>query len=252
MEDLFSVADKVVIVTGASRGIGAAVARGFIARGARLVCTSRSDESMAQLAALAPDRVAVVGCDLAQANAVAQISRVAEKRFGNVDVLINNAGTTTVAADPYQDEVSWDRTLQVNLKAAFLLGGAVAKIMERQGSGSIINIASIGALLGFPDNPSYQAAKGGLRQLSRAMARDFGSEGIRVNTICPGYIRTQMTERSYQDQAMRQARTSRTLLGRWGDPEDLVGACLFLASDASSYITGADLAVDGGWTAQGL
>ena len=252
MEDLFSVADKVVIVTGASRGIGEAVARGFIARGAKLVCTARSVESMAELAASAPDRVAVVGCDLAEASEIRQISQMAEERFGRVDVLINNAGTTTVAADPYQDEANWDLTLQVNLKAAFILGGAVAKVMERQVSGSIINIASIGALLGFPDNPSYQAAKGGLRQLSRAMARDFGSDGIRVNTVCPGYIRTQMTARSYQDEALREARTSRTLLGRWGDPEDLVGACLFLASDASSYVTGVDLPVDGGWTAQGL
>ena len=252
MEDLFSVSDKVVIVTGASRGIGEAIARGFIARGACLVCTARSENSMSELAELAPDRVVLVACDLAETDAAQQISQAAEKRFGRVDTLINNAGTTAVAANPYQDETNWDHTLQINLKAAFLLGGAVAKIMERQGKGSIINIASIGALLGFPDNPSYQAAKGGLRQLSRAMARDFGSDGIRVNTICPGYIRTQMTERSYQDEVMRNARTSRTLLGRWGDPEDLVGACLFLGSDASSYVTGVDLAVDGGWTAQGL
>ena len=118
MEDLFSVVDKVVIVTGASRGIGEAIARGFIARGARLVCTARSEESMAELAASAPGRVAVVACDLAEASEIRQISRIAEERFGRVDALINNAGTTAVAADPYQDEANWDLTLQVNLKAA--------------------------------------------------------------------------------------------------------------------------------------
>ena len=252
MHDMFSVEGKVVVVTGASRGIGAAIARGFLLRGASLLCTSRSAESMEELASLAPDRTLVMSCDLAETGAAERICTATVERFGRIDVLVNNAGTTEPATDPYREEAIWDQTLLVNLKAAFLLGGAVAKVMQRQGDGSIINIGSIGALLGFPNNPSYQAAKGGLRQLSRAMARDFGSTGIRVNTICPGYIRTQMTERSYQDENTRRERTARTMLGRWGEPEDLVGACLFLGSDASSYITGIDLAVDGGWTAQGL
>ena len=113
-------------------------------------------------------------------------------------------------------------------------------------------VGSIAAVLGMPDNPAYQAAKGGLRQLTRAMARDFAADGIRVNCLCPGYILTDMTRASYEDPPRQAERSDRTLLGRWGDPSELVGPCLFLASPAASYITGTDLFVDGGWTAKGL
>ena len=127
-----------------------------------------------------------------------------------------------------------------------------AAVMREHGGGSIINIASIAGKLGMPDNPSYQVAKAGLRQLSRAMARDFADDGIRVNAICPGYILTDMTRGSYEDPQRRAERTERTMLGRWGDPNELIGPCLFLASEASSYMTATDLFVDGGWSGKGM
>ena len=124
--------------------------------------------------------------------------------------------------------------------------------MKDQGGGSIINITSIGAELGFPNNPAYIAAKGALKQLTRSLALDLGSFGIRVNNIGPGYFRTDMTKGSWNDPQLEEDRIRRTILGRWGEPDDLAGAAIFLASEASRYITGQDLYVDGGWLAKGL
>jgi gluconate 5-dehydrogenase len=118
--------------------------------------------------------------------------------------------------------------------------------------GAIINVASIGGLTGFPDNPGYVASKGGLRLLTKALAVDHGPRGIRVNTLVPGYIHTEMTAASYADPERHAQRAHHTCLGRWGEVEDLVGAAVFLASDASRYMTGQDLVIDGGWTAKGL
>ena len=124
--------------------------------------------------------------------------------------------------------------------------------MKGGSGGSIINITSINSMMGFPDNPAYVASKGGLRMLAKALAIDYSNRNIRVNCIAPGYIRTVMTKESYNDKEKREHRTKHTILGRWGNPEDLVGATIFLASNASSYITGIDLFVDGGWSAKGI
>jgi len=240
----FSVSGKTVIVTGASRGIGRALAAGFLEAGAHLLLVSRSASDISH------DRALSLRLDISQVNAAGEICETAIDRFGGIDVLVNNAGLTAPDSEPYGED-AWDLTMDVNLKAAFLLSTSASRHMRSSG-GSIINIASIGALLGFPNNPSYQAAKGGLLQLTRAMARDLAEYKVRVNAICPGYIRTAMTAESYNDPELRRHRTSRTMLGRWGEPEDLVGPCIFLASDASAYITGCTLPVDGGWTANGL
>ena len=124
--------------------------------------------------------------------------------------------------------------------------------MSEQGGGSIINITSIAAEVGFPDNPAYQAAKGALKHLTRSLAVDLGSSGVRVNNIGPGYFKTDMTKGSWSDPEKREERSNRTLLGRWGVPEDLAGVVVFLASEASSYVTGQNIYVDGGWLAKGL
>ena len=147
---------------------------------------------------------------------------------------------------------AWQKTFQVNLEAPFQLSRRLAPRMQAQGGGSIINVTSIGAERGFPDNPAYGAAKGALKQLTKSMATDLGSRGIRVNNLGPGYFHTDMTRQSHSDPARREARAARTLLGRWGEPADLAGAVIFLASDASSYMTGQDLYIDGGWLAKGL
>ena len=171
----------------------------------------------------------------------------------HIDCLVNCAGYTK-ASDaikyPYDE---WNKTVAINLTAPFALIRFVANDMiDAHIWGSIINITSIGASMGFPNNPAYGASKGGLRQLTKAMACDLATYGIRINNVAPGYTRTDMTACSWKNKHTRDARTARTMLGRWAEPEDIVGAVLFLASDLASYITGQDIVVDGGWTSKGL
>jgi gluconate 5-dehydrogenase len=147
---------------------------------------------------------------------------------------------------------SWDLTYRVNLKAPFVLGQRLTPLLARVGDGVIVNVTSINAEMAFPGNPAYVAFKGALRQLTKAMALDLAPLGIRVNAIGPGYIRTAMTRGSWDDHEKRADREQRTMLGRWGKPEDLAGTVVFLASSASAYITGQDVYVDGGWLAKGL
>ena len=173
--------------------------------------------------------------------------------YSKIDILVNNAGVSfgDQSFETYSSE-NWERTYQVNLKAPFELIQMVTESMKKEGLGSIINITSLNAELAFPGNPAYIASKGGLRQLTKSAAYDLAKYGIRANNIAPGYMRTAMTEKSYNDPKMHTDRKNRTLLGRWGTSEDLVGAAIFLASDASSYITGQDIYVDGGWSIKGL
>ena len=140
----------------------------------------------------------------------------------------------------------------MNLIAAYNLSNKVCKIMSKRKKGSIINITSLAAERGFIGNPSYQVSKAGLKQLTKALACDWGQKNIRINNVCPGYIKTPMTMRSFKNSNLKKKRDTRMILKRWGEPKDLVGPCIFLASDSSSYITGSDIFVDGGWLAKGL
>ena len=147
----------------------------------------------------------------------------------------------------------WNKTILINLTVPFQLSQLVANHMiDKKISGSIINITSLGAEFGFPENPAYCASKGGLKQLTKSFAYDWAKYNIRVNNIGPGYMRTDMTKKSWSDSKLREERTRHIMLERWGDPKDLSGICVFLASDSSEYITGQDIYVDGGWTAKGL
>jgi NAD(P)-dependent dehydrogenase (short-subunit alcohol dehydrogenase family) len=247
--DRFSVTDRVVIVTGATRGIGRAVADGFLAAGARVALVGRSESILEQLGE--DERGIAIRADVSSAEDRQRICQQTVQQLGSIDVLVNNAGITRSGEGEYLEE-DWDATLDVNLKAPFFLSQLVAQGMRDQEGGSIVNIGSIGARVGMPDNPAYQAAKGGLLQLTRAMARDWAGWNVRVNQVNPGYIHTEMSAASYADPEKRAERAERTMLGRWGTPDDLVGACLFLASDASSYMTGTDITVDGGWIAKGM
>jgi len=250
--NIFSVKDKVVIVTGAARGNGKAIAKGFLEYGA-IVYFFDILEDVESIVELAKNSKAhsVVG-DLRNKIDIDRLVFIVVKEEGCIDVLVNNASISFPSDDDCYNEDVWNQTFEINLKGSFLLSSKVVKVMKEKRKGSIINITSLGAELGFPDNPSYVASKGGLKQLGKAMAVDLAQYNIRVNNVCPGYFKTDMTRKSYNDPDLREARDKRIMLGRWGNPSDLVGPCIFLVSEAAAYITGVDLLVDGGWVAKGL
>jgi gluconate 5-dehydrogenase len=255
LEDLFSLQGKVALVTGATRGLGRAISEALLRSGATVVLNGSNQERLAETSRqfLAEGLLAVeFASDLSDAAQVAQLAEFVLREQPRIDVLVNNAGVT-FPHDllDYPDE-AWQKTFQINLEAPFQLARRLAPRMKEQGGGSIINVTSIGAELGFPNNPAYGAAKAALKQLTKSMAFDLGPFGIRVNNLGPGYFHTDMASLSYSDPERREARARRTLLGRWGEPEDLAGAVIFLASDASRYMTGQDLYIDGGWLAKGL
>ncbi|MCY2966830.1 MAG: glucose 1-dehydrogenase [Planctomycetota bacterium] len=255
LENLFSLQGKVALVTGATRGLGRAMAEALLRAGATVVLNGSNVEKLSETTQqFQAEGLAAVeyACDLSVATAVADLAEFILTKQPRIDVLVNNAGVTFPheLAD-YPDDF-WQQTFRVNLEAPFQLARRLAPRMKEQGGGSIINVTSIGAELGFPNNPAYGAAKGALKQLTKSLAFDLGPFGIRVNNLGPGYFHTDMADLSYSDPERREARARRTLLGRWGEPEDLAGAVIFLASDASRYMTGQDLYIDGGWLAKGL
>jgi NAD(P)-dependent dehydrogenase (short-subunit alcohol dehydrogenase family) len=246
VDELFNVKDKIVIVTGSGRGNGEAIADGFLTRGAIVYGIDiefRSD--------LEHKNYNKIIFDVSQLDKIPELVQEIYTQNEAIDVLVNNAGVGLASDNPYSDEI-FDKTFQVNLRGAYIFSHQVAILMSNKAGGSIINITSLGAEFGFPANPAYQVSKAGLKQLSKSLAMDFGKFGVRANNVCPGYIRTSMTEKGYQDEQLRNEKLNRMILGRWGSPEDLVGPCIFLSSSASSYITGSDIFVDGGWTAKGL
>jgi NAD(P)-dependent dehydrogenase (short-subunit alcohol dehydrogenase family) len=241
---LFSLSGRVALVTGASRGIGAALAHGLAGAGADVLGVARSAAPQGE----APPQVRYLAADVTTDMPKAVDAVMAA--FGRLDILVNAAGISLPAEAEGQSLAAFDETIGVNLRAAYAACRAAAPHMTS--GGSIINVASIGGLTGFPANPGYVASKGGLRLLTKALAVDYGPRGVRVNTLVPGYIHTDMTAASFADPERHAQRARHTCLGRWGEVDDLVGAAVFLASGASRYMTGQDLVIDGGWTAKGL
>jgi len=253
LEQLFSLDGKIAVVTGGSRGLGRAISEALLRAGATTILVGADAERLAEARETFADqglKAFAHQCDLADPTQIERLHAFVSDQWGRLDILVNNAGTTAShCLSEYPDE-AWDRTLRVDLEAPFRLIRAFAAMMRDQGDGSIVNITSIVAELGAPDNPAYAAAKGGLKQLTKALALDLGPHGIRVNNVGPGYFRTDMTRYSWDDPQRRAERAQRTVLGRWGQPDDLAGLVVLLASDASRYITGQDLYVDGGWLAK--
>jgi len=231
MKNMFSLDDKVVIVTGTSGSIGSAIATTLELHGSIVV------------------RADLPECDITRSDHLDDLVTRAMAHTEEIHGLVNCAGVTYGNnIFDYMDE-EWEKTYRVNLKAPYELTKRVAQKMKRTG-GSIVNITSLNAELAFPDNPAYVTFKGALKQLTKSLALDLGKYNIRVNNVGPGYIRTNMTKKGWSEH--REKIAARTILGRWGTPEDLTGPVAFLLSSASAYVTGQDLYVDGGWLAKGL
>ena len=251
--DAFRLDDNVALVTGVGRGLGQAMAVGLAEAGADIagVYHTRYEETQAQVQALGR-RFLPVACDLREAP-VAQLNEVVDQvitALGRLDILVNNAGIIRRASALELSEEYWDDVLQVNLKAIFFLSQAAARLMAKQGAGKIIHIASMLSFQGGILVPSYTASKSGLVGLTRAMANEWAAQGINVNAIAPGYMATDNTAPLRADPQRNAAIVDRIPAGAWGDPDDLKGVVVFLASPASGYMHGAIVPVDGGWLAR--
>lgn len=252
VDELFSVKDKVVLVTGAGSGLGQGYAEIFGAAGSRVICVGRKGhklQSVAESICRAGGQAVPLVLDVTQASSRTAGIETIMKEFGRLDVLVNNAGYEHISPFGELTEDEYDQIMAVNLKGAFFMGQAAAAAMQRSGGGKIINVGSLGSFIGLKESACYCASKGGILQLTKAMALELGEHNIQVNAIAPGYFLTPMTKPFYDDAAHRAWIEGRIPMGRWGKQEDLAGAVLFLASKASDYVTGTVLKVDGGWLA---
>jgi gluconate 5-dehydrogenase len=248
----FDLSDRVALVTGSSRGIGLALARALGQAGAELVLNARDESTLAAAAdALVGEGLSVHwrAFDVCDHAVVVDAVDAIERDIGPIDVLVNNAGLQQRAPLLEFDVDDFRRLIEVNLVAAFTVGKAVATHMVGRGRGKIINICSVQSELGRPTIAPYTATKGGLKMLTRGMCADFGPLGIQVNALAPGYFVTELTSALVADEEFSRWVAQRTPAGRWGRVDELGGAVVFLASDASSYVNGQILYVDGGMTA---
>ena len=248
--DRFRLDGKTALVTGASRGLGAAMARALGEAGANVVLHSSEQPAQDAADAIATEcgvRTACVAANLLFPGAAQGLVERAAEALGPIDILVNNAGVIRRdAAVDYSDE-HWATVLQVNLTAVFALCREAGRGMLERQSGKIINIASLLTFQGGIRVPAYAAAKGGVAQLTKALANEWAGSGVNVNAIAPGYMVTDNTQALRDDAARYKDITARIPAGRWGNPEDLAGAVVFLASSASDYVHGHVLVVDGGW-----
>lgn len=248
--DQFNLHDRVALVTGASTGLGAAIAVALAEAGAQVAChgNSRSPEATCDRIKSAGGVAEAISGDLSRSETSGQLVDQTLERFGRIDILINNAGTIRRApAADYSDE-DWAAVIEVNLSSVFRLSKLAGKQMiERGEGGKIVNIASLLSFQGGITVPAYAASKGGVAQLTKALANEWAQHKINVNAIAPGYMRTANTAALQADETRNRQILERIPAGRWGEPDDLAGAAVFLSSSASDYVNGHVLVVDGGW-----
>ncbi|WP_027134188.1 glucose 1-dehydrogenase [Geminicoccus roseus] len=249
MSNLFDLTGKVALVTGASRGLGFAMAEGLAEHGATVVLNGRDPASLEERATALRGRglkAEAAAFDVSDAKAVAAGVAEVAGRHGRLDILVNNAGIQHRAPVAEWTDEDFDRVISTNLSACFRMAREAAKVMLGQGGGSIINTGSVISILGRPGIHAYAAAKAGLHGMTRSLAAELARQGVRVNAIGPGYFTTEMNQKLLDDQAFTAWVEARTPAGRWAEPAELKGAAVFLASDAASYVHGHVLMVDGG------
>jgi NAD(P)-dependent dehydrogenase (short-subunit alcohol dehydrogenase family) len=251
--NIFNLTGKVALVTGGSKGLGKAMARGLAEAGADVILSSRHENELRpaldEVLSGTGRRGGYVVADMSRRAEVARLAKAALEQFGRVDILINNAGTNKPQAiDAITDE-SWDEVLEINLNSVMALARALVPQMKQRHWGRIIHISSVMAFVSKEGRNIYSATKAALLGLARASALDLGVDGITVNCIAPGPFLTDLPMKLLSD-AEKKAFADRTAIGRWGDPKELVGPALLLASDAGSYITGQTIVVDGGYLAR--
>jgi 2-dehydro-3-deoxy-D-gluconate 5-dehydrogenase len=247
--DQFKLDGKVALVTGAAAGLGQAIAIALAEAGADVAChgNTRSPEATCDAIDQNGRRAFAVTGDLSKAETPQALFGATLKHFERLDILVNNAGTIRRAPAVDYSEEDWATVIQVNLSAVFRLSQLAGRQMIEQGAGKIVNIASLLSFQGGITVPAYAASKGGVAQLTKALANEWAGKGINVNAIAPGYMRTSNTQALQQDETRNRQILERIPAGRWGEPSDLAGAAVFLASAASDYINGEVLVVDGGW-----
>ncbi len=251
--DMFTLAGKTALVTGASRGLGQAIALGLAGAGADIIAVaSCKDNAGATVKAVEKlgRKAWAVGCDQSSAAAIDTAITEALSAAGQIDILINNAGTIRRAPAAETTDEDWDAVIETNLNGVFRFCRGVGKHMLARGSGKIVNIASLLSFQGGITVPAYAASKGGVAQLTKALANEWAAHGLQVNAIAPGYFKTDNTAALQADKERNASIKARIPAGHWGAPEDLAGAAIFLSSDAANYINGHVLLVDGGWMAR--
>ena len=251
-QNLFDVSGKVVLITGAATGLGEGYAHIFAESGCKVACADIQFEKVCQTA----EDIRAQGfeakafeVDVTRQKSIRKMAAEILQAYGRIDVLVNNAGVEHIEPFTEVSEEHYDFITSVNLKGVFFVAQEIAKIMKKQGGGKIINIGSLGSYIGLAESSVYCTTKGGVIQMSKTMSIELGPDNIQVNCVAPGYFITPMTQPFYDDAEHRAWIESRIPLHNWGTVKDLAGPMLFLASDASNYVTGATIKVDGGWLA---
>jgi NAD(P)-dependent dehydrogenase (short-subunit alcohol dehydrogenase family) len=249
---LFSLEGRVAVVTGAGRGLGRSMALALAAAGADVVAASRT---VTELEALCDEirslgrRAVTVQVDATVEADADRLAREAVERMGRVDILVNNAGINIRKPVLELSLEEYQRVLTTNLEGYFLCARAIGRLLTAQGSGKVINISSILGRVALASQAAYASSKGAIEQLTKVLAIEWAPQNVQVNAIGPTYFETELTRPLFEDEERHDFITSRTPMGRWGQPHELAGAVIFLASGASDYVTGHTLMVDGGWTA---
>jgi len=252
--DRFRLDQRVALITGGARGLGRVMAEALASAGASVALTARDTDraktAAAEIAEQTGAQTLGLGVDVTQSQQVEATVNATKERFGRIDILVNNAGINIRRPIEELDEAEWDAVLDTNLKGAWLFCRAVASDLKAQGWGRVINVSSMLGEVGLAERTPYCSSKGGMNLLTKTLALEWAAWGVTVNAICPGPFATEINRPLLSDPDKKAAIESKIPIGRWGDPQELGPVALFLASEASSFVTGACLLVDGGFSAQ--